>query len=135
MSASDIIGKVDLPSHLKGTGYGDIVGNQGQGAGLVGLISNIVKIITVVAGLWSLFNLIFAGFSYVTSGDKPDEISKANSRIYMSLIGLVVIVGAMILAGIIGWMLFGDAAFILRPTIYGPGSVSAPPRIGGPSAI
>jgi hypothetical protein len=39
----------------------------------------------------------------------------------MSLIGLVILVGSFLLAGIIGHLLYGDASALLNPRIYGPG--------------
>ena len=74
----------------------------------------------VVAGLWAFINLITAGLTYITSGDNPDAVKKAGERIYMSLIGLVLVVGSFIIAAIMGWILYGDSSAILSPKIYGP---------------
>ena len=40
----------------------------------------------------------------------------------MSLIGLVIMVGAAAITGIISYLLFGSATAILQPTITGPGN-------------
>ncbi|MFC1653709.1 hypothetical protein ACFL1M_02580 [Patescibacteria group bacterium] len=115
---SDIFGTVDNP--LAG-GYGDVTGAGGSG-GLVGLLSNILKAVAIIGGIWALINVVISGFEHITSGDDPKATSKAWSRIYNSLIGLAIIVASYAIAAILGLILFGDASAILSPTIYGPGS-------------
>lgn len=111
-ATDDPIGKIAAPSHI------DNVGDLESG-GVVRLLNSILKTAMVVAGIWVLINLILAGFAYVASGDKPEEITKAGQKIYMSIIGLVIIVGAFTLSAIIGWLVYGDASAILSPKIYG----------------
>lgn len=97
--------------------YGDL-----QSGGLVTFISNIIRILTIVAGVWSLFNLIMAGFRYITAANDAKGIEQAWQSIYMSLIGLIIIVGAFTITAIVSYLLFGDPTFILNPTITGIGS-------------
>ncbi len=98
------------------TGYKDL-----QGGGLIDFISNIVKLVTIGAGLFAFINLIIAGFIYISAGSDAKKTTEAWSKIYMSLIGLVVIVSSYALAGIIGMVVFKDPTAILSPKIYGPG--------------
>ncbi len=112
------IGNVAPPPQFGPGGYAADI----QSGGLLQLVSNIVKLIIIVGGLWAFFNLLIAGITYITSGDKPDEIQKATQRINLSLIGLLVLVGSFVLAGIFGYLLYGDASAILNPKIYGPGN-------------
>lgn len=97
-------------------GYQDL--EQG---GLIAFISNIIKFVTIAAGLFAFINLIIAGFTYISAGSDSKKTGEAWSRIYMSLIGLVIIVSSYALAAIIGLVLFGSATAILQPQIYGPG--------------
>jgi hypothetical protein len=90
--------------------------------GLVPFISNIISLITLVAGLWAFFNLIVAGLNYIANGDKPDELKKTHERIYMSIIGLAVIASSYVLAGVIGMILFGDPLALINIRIAGPGN-------------
>ena len=113
-----IVGSVSPPPHLGNTGYGAEV-TEG---GLISLISNIIKLVMAVGGLWAFINIILAGLAYIQSGDKPEEIQKAGQRIYMSVIGLVIMLGSFLLTGLISWLLYGDATYILNPQIYGPGN-------------
>lgn len=104
-------------------GYGGIAGN---GGGLVGLLNNVVRLLIVVAGLFAFFNLIIAGYGFLSAGDDPKKMGAAWARIWQSMIGLLFIVGSFVLAAIFGWLLFGDASAILSPKIYGPGAPALP---------
>lgn len=98
------------------TAYGNV------DTGLPSFITNVITIIFAGAGLFAFFNLMFAGFTYLTSGGDQKKIESAVSSINMSLLGLVVMVGAAAITSIISFLLFGDATAILKPKITGPGS-------------
>ena len=101
---------------INSNGYGDL-----RSGGMLDFISNVIKFITIAAGLFAFINLIIAGFTYISAGSDSKKTGEAWSRIYMSLIGLVIIVSSYALAAILGMILFKDANAILRPQIYGPG--------------
>jgi len=88
---------------------------------LVSLLSNLLKVITVLAGVWALITIILAGFQFITAAGNPEEVKKATPKIWNSIIGLLIIVAAYIIAAVIGWIFFGDPRVILSPKIYGPG--------------
>lgn len=107
-----IVGSVQNP--LEGTSY--------AGIGGVGLfITNILRLFFVVAGVYALFNFIIAGYNYMNAAGDSKKLSAAWSRIWQSLLGLVIIVGSFAIASLFGYLIFGKADFILNPTIYGPG--------------
>lgn len=111
---------IDNPlQKINPNGYGGVLFTQGSG--LISFISNIIKFATVAAGLFALINLIIAGYTYISAGADSKKTSEAWSRIYMSLIGLVVIASSYVIAGIIGLVIFGRPDAILSPQIYGPG--------------
>lgn len=89
--------------------------------GLPLFLGNIFKTMAVAGGLFALFNLVTAGIDYISSQGDPESITKAQSKIYMSLVGMIIIVASYSLAAIIGKILFGDYSAILAPKIYGPG--------------
>jgi uncharacterized membrane protein len=124
MSFLQIIGNITPPEQLTGTGgYGpDVTGQTGDGGGLIGLVSNIIKAIMVVGGVWAFINFVIAGITFVISADKPDDIKAANSKMTNSLIGLVIMTSSFVIAGLIGYLLYGNAGALLNPTLYGPGS-------------
>jgi TRAP-type C4-dicarboxylate transport system permease small subunit len=90
--------------------------------GLPQFITNIVTIIFAAAGLFAFFNLMFAGFTYITSNGDQKKLEQAMSSINMSLTGLAIMVAAAAITGIISYVLFGNATAILSPSIKGPGS-------------
>lgn len=112
----EVVGSVQTPGYLY-QGYGDY---DNPGGGIIGLVSNLVKLVISVGGLFTFINLLLAGMSYIASGEKPDELQKAHARIYMSIIGLVVMVGSFVLSGLVGIIIYGNATAILNPQIYGP---------------
>lgn len=113
-SASNAFGKIEPPDVIAQS-YGTL----GSGAGLTGFVSRIIVLITIVAGLWALFNILFAGFSVITSSDDSKKISEMSSRITNTFIGLLVMVAAPLIAALIGLFFFGDASFLLNPEIIG----------------
>ena len=107
-----LIGNVDPP--LTG-GYSSLTG------GAIGLfITNILRLLFAVAGVVMLFNLIFAGYTYMTAAGDPKKLAQAWSRIWLCLVGLLIVVGSFAIAAAFGYLLFGDAGFIFSPQIYGP---------------
>lgn len=95
---------------------------SGEGAvpGLVPFFNALLKLIVVLAGLFAFFNLIIAGYQFMSAGGDSKKVSEASSKIWQSLIGLLIVAGSFVLAAIFGWLLFGDARAILVPAIYGP---------------
>jgi hypothetical protein len=96
------------------TKYGEVF------SGLVPFLNNILRLIFVIAGLFTFLNLIIAGFGFMSAGGDPKAIEKSWNRIWQSLVGLLIIVGSFLLAAIFGYLLFGRADAILVPQIYGP---------------
>lgn len=90
--------------------------------GLPSFISNLLTIIFAAGGIFAFFNLVFAGFTYMTANGDKAKLEKALSSINMSLVGLLVMVAAGVITGIVSFLLFGKASFILAPNIIGPGT-------------
>jgi len=113
--SSNIIGTVQTPFNA----YGAFDGGGGVG-GITLLIANIIRVLFVVAGIWALFNFILAGFKFISAGGDSKKISAATSKIYQTMIGLIVIVGSFAFITFFSYLFFGRADFILKPQIYGP---------------
>jgi len=100
------------------SGYKNLTGANG---GLILFFTNILRLVFIVAGIYAFVNFILAGFQFMTAAGDSKAIGAASSRIWFSLLGLVVVVGSFALAALISQLVFGDASFILSPTLYGPG--------------
>lgn len=115
---ASMFGKVTNPlTEINPEGYGEL------GSGLPLFISNALKIVFIGAGLFAFLNLVFAGFLYMGANGDKQKVEKATLSINMSLMGLLVMVAAGVLTGIISFLLFGSATAILKPNIVGPGTL------------
>jgi hypothetical protein len=108
-----ILGPVNRPQALQN--FGDV------SEGGIGKFLNLTfRTLIVVAGIYALFNLVTAGFSFMAAGDDPKKVAGAWQRIWQTLIGLSFAAGAFVLAAVFGQLLFGDPTFILNPSIPTP---------------
>lgn len=113
----EIIGGVTPPPGVK-----TWIEQRGGGTipGLIPFANALLKLLIVLAGLYAFFNLIIAGYQFMSAGSDAKKVGEAWSKIWQSLIGLLIVAGSFVLAGIFGWLLFGDPMAILNPSIYGP---------------
>lgn len=109
LAQGDIFGQVNTPPGVDKFAAGP--------AGLIQLISNIIKLITIIAGLFGLFNIISAGYTYLSSGGNAKATETAMNQLSYSLIGLMIIVGSFTLTALVSLLLFGDPLYILNPRI------------------
>ena len=73
-----------------------------------------------MAGLYTFWNLILAGYGFMSAGGEAKAIEKAWAKIWQSLMGLLVVAGSFVLAMIFGWLIFQDATVLIAPKIYTP---------------
>lgn len=113
-------GSIDNPFTTLG-GPAGLTGST-NGTGLIVLLGTFVKFAMVLAGVYTFWNLISAGFMFISAGGEPKNISKAWAKIWQSVVGLLVVAASFLLAVIIGFLIYGpDNAFILiRPRIFQP---------------
>lgn len=90
------------------------------GGGLVNLLNNVLKLMIVVAGIYTLLQLILAGYQFISSGGDSKAVGEAWAKIWQALVGLLIVAGAFTLAALFGWLIFGDPTAILKPKIYTP---------------
>ncbi|MEK7184547.1 MAG: hypothetical protein AAB683_00220 [Patescibacteria group bacterium] len=105
---ADIFGTITPPSPIA-----NITGGEGIGR----LLNMGLKLLIVIAGIYALFNLIFAGYAFMSAGDDAKKVAGAWAKIWQSLLGLAVAAGAFVLAALFGQLIFGQWDFILNPQI------------------
>lgn len=88
--------------------------------GIIMFFSNLIRLITIVGGLFVMINIIYAGWIYLSSNGDKGAHEKVANTITFSVLGLAIIVGSFAIAAIVGLLFFDDATFILSPTICGP---------------
>jgi hypothetical protein len=100
------------------TNFGSGIQAPGTGKGLSGaidastdtttlnsiedFISMIIGFMTVLAGLFFLFYAIMGGVNWITAGGDSGKIEKARNQIVQGVIGMVVIVSAYLVIGVVG---------------------------------
>lgn len=112
---NDVFGSIQAPAGV--AAYNAQAGTGG--IGLMIFFSNLVRLITIGAGLWTFINFLLAGFTYVTAAGDSGATKKVYDKITMSVIGLGIIVASYTLTGMVSLLLFGRADFILNPTLIG----------------
>lgn len=79
--------------------------NTAAGTQLNKVISTIIGVMTAVAAIWFIFQFIIAGYQWIQSGGEKNNIEQARDKITNSLIGLIIVVSAWIIIGVIGKIL------------------------------
>ena len=109
--ADDPIGEVLPPPGVEGY----------ENSGSLGLfITNIIKIATLIAGLWVLINFVTAGFLYISSPGDASVNEKVSKKLTASVSGLMIIVASYTLIGVISYIFFGSSSYVINlnfPTV------------------
>lgn len=66
------------------------------------VISLIIGVMTIVAGIWFIFQFIIGGFSWLTAGADKAAMENAQKKITNGVIGLVIVVAAIFLIDLLG---------------------------------
>lgn len=66
------------------TGANELTGSNG-------VITRVTNIIAVISGITAIGFMVYAGFTYVTSGGDTSKIGTAKSTIIYALVGLIII--------------------------------------------
>jgi len=100
----------------EGATTGDVLGS---------LISNVIALVTYLAGIALLGLLVYGGFSYAIASGDEKAVTKAKSIMTNAAIGLVIVVAAVLITQIIGNVL-GFEEGILTPVFRGPVTTPGP---------
>lgn len=82
---------------------------------LATIVSNVIGLMTIVGGIWFIFQLIWGAYDYLYAGAEAERVQKAKKRISNAIIGLVIVVAAFAITSLLG--------SILGIEILDPGSV------------
>ncbi len=95
-------------------------GALGENGGLIQLLTNILRLVFTAGGIYAFIRIVVAGLKFMNAGGDSKAIQQAWDSIWQSLLGVVIIISSLVVAALIGQLLFGDATAILNPKIYGP---------------
>lgn len=78
--------------------------DQAEQAGnkLNDVISSVIGFLTVVASIWFIIQFLLAGFSWISAGGDKQAVETARNKMTYAILGLIVVVAAWILAGLMG---------------------------------
>lgn len=68
-------------------------------------ISRIIGVMTIIAGIWFIFQFIIGAYSFMTAGGDSQKMNQATQKITSALIGLVIIVAAYAIISLLGALL------------------------------
>lgn len=103
-------GTVTQPNVL--TRFGNV-----ESGGIGKLLNLFFSLLISVAGIYMLFNFIFAGYGFLSAGNDPKKIQAASAKIWQSILGLLVVAGSFVIAAIIGLLFYDSPGAILNPSI------------------
>jgi len=72
---------------------------------LAKVISLVIGFLTIIGGLWFIFQFFSGALGWITAGSDKDGISRAQKRITNSLIGLLVVIFAFSIIALVGQVL------------------------------
>jgi succinate dehydrogenase/fumarate reductase cytochrome b subunit len=76
-----------------------------QGEGLFMLISSVLKIAGMIAGVFFVVQIILAGFAYMSANGDPKKTEAAWTKIWQSLIGIILVASAFVIASVVVYFL------------------------------
>jgi len=102
---------------LNGIGPYSAPGSAAPGI-FAGILSTIIGIMTLIAGIWFVFTLLIGAIQWISAGGNKASIEEARGKIFMGIIGLTITISAIFIADFIGSILGLDilniAAYIVR---------------------
>ena len=110
---STFFGTIEPPPALK---------NYGTSGGLIVFGSNMLKFAVIIGGLIALFNVVMAGYIYLTSAGDAKAHEKVMGKLTSSLWGISLMVLAPAIMAIMGFLLFKNSTYFLNPQLTGPGT-------------
>jgi hypothetical protein len=76
------------------------------------VISNVIGFLTVVAGLWFVFQFVLGAIGWLSAGGDKVKTENAQKKLTQGVVGLVIVVAAVFLVDLVGGLLGLD---ILSP--------------------
>lgn len=115
----------DLGTIGGGEGFGPwaekALSEKNPGIILANILSNVLGVMTIFAGIWFLFQAIIAGYGYMSAGGDKEKIQTAGRKLTNAIIGIAVVAAAYgllaLLSSFVGikFLDIGSAINLLTP--------------------
>ena len=93
-----VFGTIKAPNEIL-----PLIRQGGEGAGGISLVlSNLVILIYIVAGIVFVFWILWGAFQWITSGGEKEAVAAARSRIVNAIIGIILFAVAFAVIQILG---------------------------------
>lgn len=79
-----------------------------NGNGIFVIINTALRIAGSIAGLFFVVQIIMAGYQYLSASGDEKKMAQAWATIWQSLIGIIIVASAFVLANVIGYVLHID---------------------------
>ncbi|OGL52308.1 hypothetical protein A3K55_01530 [Candidatus Shapirobacteria bacterium RBG_13_44_7] len=75
--------------------------NASAGQGLFLFLSNLFKVLAVIAGIYMIFQFISAGYMYVSANGDSKKTEQAWNQIWQSVLGIVIVASAFVITSLV----------------------------------
>lgn len=94
---------------IGGQGLGPFGENPGDGlTGIAKIVSSVIGLMTIAAGIWFLLQFIVGGFNMINAGGDKAKLQSSRDRLTNSFIGLIVVVAGWSILALAGTFLGVD---------------------------
>lgn len=93
---------------FSGPGTGIFAAGGNPAANFELLISRVIGVMTVIAGIWFIFTLLIGAIGWLTSGGDKGAVEAARKRISNGLTGLIIVVISIFIVSLVGRFLGFD---------------------------
>lgn len=62
-----------------------------------GIITNLINLLSIIAGIAAVIIIIVAGLRFITGGNNPQEVQQARNLIIFAVVGLVIVAAAQMI--------------------------------------
>ncbi len=111
--AANPFGKVNPPPGV------NAFPGKGQVSDVGVFLTIILRTMILGAGVYALFNIVFAGYSFLSAGGESKRIEAAWAKIWQGILGLGIAAGSFVIAALLGRIFFGSFTAIIDFQIFG----------------
>lgn len=88
----------------QGTGLGPFSASGGVKPAdiLAQIVSKVIGVMTVAAGIWFMLQFLVGAFKWITSGGDKNNVEAAKEHLTHAVISLGIVVAAYVIAGLVG---------------------------------
>ena len=65
-------------------------------------LSNFIGLLTVIAGIYFIFQFIFGAYAWITAGSETQKIQEAQKKILNAILGLIIVIATIFFVDLIG---------------------------------